>query len=151
MPMPGNFNWRPNDNGSLTNLRYGLEAEKWVGAVKSAETKLKRPTAKSVKGDLSIVGVFLQIPLLLLLFAFLIPLQLIKVIFRYNIKIFPGDPPTGKILTDREKFDARIAEIKRKHSSPRTRKPTVPPDMTEEEMMDLVAFIKAETAKAYKV
>jgi len=148
--MPNkNLRWRPNDNGSLTNLRYGLEAEKWLRAVKSADAKLKRPTAMSIKGDLRVVGMFFQIPLLLLLFIFLIPLQLIKVIFRYNIKVFPGDPPTGKILTDRENFDARISQIRRESRARENKKPTVPPGMTEEEIMDLITHIKAETKKAY--
>ncbi|WP_156888604.1 hypothetical protein [Christiangramia echinicola] len=148
MPLSNNkFTWRPNDNSSLTNLRYNLEATKWVSAVKSAETKLKKPTAKSIKWDLGAVGMFISIPLLLLLFIFLIPLQLIKVVFRYNIKIFPGDPPTGRILTDREKFDKRLAEIKNRHSSKVFQiKPTH--EMTQEEIADLVAYVKEETAKS---
>jgi hypothetical protein len=33
------FLWRPNDNSSTTNLRYDLEASKWMSAIKSNEIK----------------------------------------------------------------------------------------------------------------
>ncbi|MUP45393.1 hypothetical protein E0K83_06495 [Gramella sp. BOM4] len=142
MPISdNNFQWRPNDNGSLTNLRYDLEAEKWIQSVRRAETKLSRRSIKHVKGDLGIISMVLTIPLLLLIFMILIPVQIVKVVFRYNFKIFPGDPPTGKILTDKEKFDIRIKEIKRRYSSSTSRR-TIPTDMTEEEMIELAAYVR---------
>lgn len=137
------FLWRPNDNGSLTNMRYGIEADKWYKAIKSAELR-NRPT--DFKKDLGAIGTFLKIPLILLFILFLIPVQIIKVLFNYNIKIFPGDEPTGPILSDREKFDKRLAEIRNKNSSKSYEiKPTH--DMTKEEVADLVAYVKSETAK----
>jgi hypothetical protein len=34
MPLSNNnFQWRPNDNSGLTNLRYDLEASKWYNAL----------------------------------------------------------------------------------------------------------------------
>lgn len=150
MPMSNNnFKWRPNDNGSLTNMRYDLEATKWVKAVSNAESKLKKPTFTSMKGDLNTVGMFLTIPLILIFFILFIPIQVAKELFNYNIKIFPGDPPTGKILSEREKFDARLREIREKHGGPNPNR-TIPDDMTEQQMIDLAAYVRAETAKAKK-
>ncbi len=138
-----NFQWRPNDNGSLTNMRYDLEATKWVKAVKDAKFRSK-PT--NIKGDLGVIGMFLSIPLLLLFFCLLIPIRIIKEVFGYNIKVFTGDAPTGRILTMTEKFEAERAERNRKYPSKGNR---TPEDMTQEKVDDLVAHVRAETAKAY--
>lgn len=52
------FLWRPNDNSVTTKTRYDLEAEHWVRAFKSAERK-HRPS--SIRADLSVIGLFIQL------------------------------------------------------------------------------------------
>lgn len=111
MPMPNkNYNWRPNDNSSLTNLRYDLEAEKWVNSIKKAQSKIPNT---NFRGDIGFIGSLISLPFLLLFILFLIPIHLIKVFFRYNIHVFPGDPSTGRILSDKEEFRAKINYIKK--------------------------------------
>ena len=72
MPMPyENFNWRPNDNSAKTNLRYSLEAEKWVNAVSSARRKNK---SRSMVKDFLFIGMVIQLifsVILLILYAVL--------------------------------------------------------------------------------
>ncbi len=136
------FTWRPNDNGPLTNIRYNLEASKWVKAVDSAQRGLPKGNYGS---DLNFIGNLITIPLCLLFFIFMIPIALIREIFKYNIKIFPGDPETGPILTDREKFWAEIAEIKRKH--PSKKRKTTWEDLPEKERQ-MVRFAREQTNKA---
>lgn len=144
MPMPGNFNWRPNDNSSLTNLRYDLEARKWVNSFRKAQGNLHRG---NFVRDLGGIGYFIGLPLCLLFLILLLPIQLIKVIFNYNIKIFPGDEPTGRQMTDREKFYAELEDIRRKHSPRKRRKTSKWEDLTPEER-ELVLIAKEGTAKA---
>lgn len=146
MPMPNNnYNWRPNDNGAITNLRYDLEAEKWVLALRKAKTKHRFKDISVFDANLKAVKLFLSIPLLFIFLLFLIPVTVIKLMFNYNIKLFPGDPPTGKILSDKEKFYLRLNEIKKKHSNHNR---TLPSDMSEQELRDLVDYVRAETARA---
>ena len=142
MPMPNNnFHWRPNDNGPLTNIRYNLEASKWVKAVDSAQKSIPKG---NYGADLGFIGALIQIPLLLLFFIFMIPIAIAREVFNYNIKIFPGDKPTGPILTDRQKWDAEMAEIKRKYP-PKKRRSTWE-DLPEKER-EMVRFVREQTAK----
>jgi hypothetical protein len=55
MPTQGqrqNFQWRPNDNSSTTKLRYQLEAEHWVNAIKSTTSK----TTATLSETLGVIG-----------------------------------------------------------------------------------------------
>lgn len=55
MPLQNNgFQWRPNDNSSLTNLRYKLEAEKWVDAVGDAQNNVRLKIA-NVNGSINFI------------------------------------------------------------------------------------------------
>ncbi|MCC8360276.1 hypothetical protein [Salinimicrobium sediminilitoris] len=140
------FNWRPNDNGALTNIRYRLEASKWANAVNSAQTRLPRGT---FMGELNNVGMFLSLPLVLIFLILLIPIQIIKGLFGFNIKVFPGDEPTGWI----DKNAPIVPDSPRlkylKEQAAKNRKPTCEYDsMSQEDKMKLVNFVKAETAKS---
>ena len=76
MPMPDNgFIWRPNDNSARTNLRYTLEAEKWVNAVSSAQRKAQ---PRSISGDLAFIGMVFELVLSVTLLILLGLLQLVK-------------------------------------------------------------------------
>ncbi len=80
MPMPNNgFQWRPNDNSAITNLRYTLEAEKWVSAVSSAQRKAQ---PRSISGDLAFIGALVQLVFCVALLALLGLLQLITAAVR---------------------------------------------------------------------
>ena len=61
--------WRPNDNSSTTRLRYDLEAEHWYKSFKSAERKHK---TSSIREDLSVIGIVLQLVFSLLWIVFLL-------------------------------------------------------------------------------
>ena len=81
MPMPyENFNWRPNDNSARTNLRYTLEAEKWVSAVSSAQRKAQ---PRSISGDLTFISMVIQLVLCVVLLIVLGILQLIKATVKF--------------------------------------------------------------------
>lgn len=142
MPMSNNFNWRPNDNGSLTNLRYDLEASKWVNSVNKAQRRLP---SGNFSADIGFIGAIISLPLLLIFLILLIPIQIIKEVFKYNIKIFPGDEPTGPILSDMQKFRARMDALDKKY--PAKKKTSKWDDLTAEEQQ-LVQFVRQETAKA---
>ena len=80
MPMPyDEFNWRPNDNSATTNLRYTLEAEKWVNAVSSAQ---RRAQPRSISGDLAFISMVFQLVLCVVLLIVLGILQLIKALIK---------------------------------------------------------------------
>jgi hypothetical protein len=80
MPMPDNgFKWRPNDNSARTNLRYSLEAEKWVNAVSSAQRKA-RP--RSISGDLAFISMAFELVVSVLLLILLGVLQLVTGLVR---------------------------------------------------------------------
>lgn len=80
--MPNNgFNWRPNDNSATTNLRYTLEAEKWVNAVSAVQRKSK---PRSVSGDLAFIGMLLELVFSITLLILLGVLQLITVCIRFS-------------------------------------------------------------------
>ena len=80
MPMPDNgFQWRPNDNSATTNLRYTLEAEKWVSAVSEAQRK---SNLRSISGDLAFIGMLLELVFSFALLVLLGFLQLITAMIR---------------------------------------------------------------------
>jgi len=62
------YQWRPNDNSTRTNLRYDLEAEHWLTAYKNASAK----TTVSFGKALGFVGLILSIFFIALLFIFLV-------------------------------------------------------------------------------
>jgi len=144
--MPNkNFQWRPNDNGPVTNIRYNLEAEKWVSAVKSAESSFPKT---NIGADMGFIGTILIIPLCLLIFIILIPIKLIRELVGYNIKLLPGDDKTGWINRDRmEVYHEEIAELKRKYPTPTKKKKKTWDDLTKEEQQ-LVNITRAHAAKA---
>ena len=148
MPMNNGFKWRPNDNGALTNLRYNLEAEKWVNAVRGAERTL--PTG-NFGGDLNFIGNLIQLPLLLVFLILMIPIGLIRVIFNYHIKLFPGDAPSGKIRKGAyesvDEFKARLNAIHEEHKGKGRKRKKQWEDLTAEEQR-LVQMVREETAKA---
>ena len=78
MPDEG-FKWRPNDNSAQTNLRYTLEAEKWVNAVSSAQRKA-RP--RSISGDLAFISMVFQLVFSVSLLILLGLLHLVKGLVR---------------------------------------------------------------------
>lgn len=73
------FNWRPNDNSATTNLRYTLEAEKWVNAVSSAQRKA-RPGSSS--GGFAFIGLLIQLVFCVSLLILLGILKLITLLVR---------------------------------------------------------------------
>ena len=80
MPMPDNgFQWRPNDNSARTNLRYTLEAEKWVNAVSSAQRKAQ---PRSISGDLAFISIAFELVVSVLLLILLGVLQLVTGLVR---------------------------------------------------------------------
>ena len=80
MPMPDNgFQWRPNDNSALTDLRYTLEAEKWVNAVSSAQRKAQ---PRSISGDLAFISIAFELVVSVLLLILLGVLQLVTGLVR---------------------------------------------------------------------
>ncbi len=143
MPMPHrtNYQWKSNDNGSITNHRYDIEAEKWVDAIDKATFKA-RPTDWAA--DLQFFGVFFTFIHSLLIIIFFIPILLIKELVGYQINVLPGDPPSGWIdkRTSYEKLDARINALKEKY------KDTGHPKLSEDDVQRIVAHVRAKTAKA---
>ncbi len=80
MPMPDNgFQWRPNDNSATTNLRYTLEAQKWVNAVSSAQ---RNSGSRSVSADFAFIGMLIELIFSILLLVLLGVLQLITSLVR---------------------------------------------------------------------
>jgi len=78
--MPNNgFKWRPNDNSAQTNLRYTLEAEKWVNAVSSAQRKAQ---PRSISGDLAFISMVFQLVFSVSLLILLGLLQLVTGLVR---------------------------------------------------------------------
>ena len=80
MPMSDNgFQWRPNDNSARTNLRYSLEAEKWVNAVSSAQRKAQ---PRSISGDLAFISMVIHLVFSVSLLILLGVLQLVSGLVR---------------------------------------------------------------------
>ena len=76
MPMSDNgFKWRPNDNSSKTNIRYSLEAEKWVTAVSEAQ---RRARPRSISKDFAVIGMIIQLILSVILLIVLGVVSLIR-------------------------------------------------------------------------
>lgn len=124
MPMPyKNYNWRPNDNSSITNHRYDLEADKWFQSVQRAKVNTPQFSWGSFGSDLAAIGIIVSLPLSIILLLFLIPILLIKVVFGFNIKIFPGDEPTGWVQDPLDKY--KIDHSKFQNSKPEIKKPTL--------------------------
>jgi hypothetical protein len=145
MPINNNFKWRPNDNGALTNLRYTLEANKWVQAVQVAEKRNRPMTTKRFKGDLDFIGNLIQLPLILIFMIILIPVQFIKEVFGFNIKLFVGDEPTGWNREETvDEYKARLQAMKAEYSKPKKRKWE---DLTSQQQ-EIVNMVRAESAKA---
>ncbi len=146
MPLPSQtqFQWRPNDNSALTNIRYDIEATKWVDSINRAQNRIPKGNFGS---DMGFIGAILTIPLCLLIFILLIPIAIIRELFSYHIKIFPGDEPTGKIRTDIEKFRDEVAELHKKYPTPLKKKKKTWNELTLEEQQ-LVQIARASTAEA---
>ena len=146
MPMPHeDFNWRPNDNSSITNHRYSLEAEKWVKSVHSAEKNRVKFSGSRVASDLGAVGTLLSIPLILLLMIVLGTFKFIREVFHYNIKLFPGDPPTGRV--SRDPMAAYKIDYSKYPDLERGKKKRSPRDLTEEEMQDFANRVSQKVAE----
>ena len=69
------FPWRPNDNSSTTRLRYDLEAEHWYKSFKNAEKKHK---PSSIRADLGVIGLFIQLAFTLLTLVVVSVIEFIK-------------------------------------------------------------------------
>lgn len=50
MEANNNYNWRPNDNSSTTNLKYNLEADHWLKSIKHNKNS---KASGSMLGDIS--------------------------------------------------------------------------------------------------
>lgn len=162
MPHQTNYQWRPNDNGSITNHRYDIEAEKWVHSINKATAKAK-PTDWGA--DFGFIGDVLSLIPILLIIIFCIPLLFLKYVVGFNIKIFPGDEPTGWIdkRTDVEKIYDRMEQTRVECAARRkswrsthgtnsgtnsgNNRKTTWEDLTPEQQK-MVRFVQAETAKA---
>ncbi|OEY72834.1 hypothetical protein [Salegentibacter salarius] len=95
MPMSNNgFKWRPNDNSAVTNLRYTLEAEKWVNAVSSAQRKTQ---PGSVDKDFLFIGMLFQLVLCVLLLVLLGILQLLKALVQFIETSLKSKPASKKV------------------------------------------------------
>lgn len=78
MPTQGerqDYLWRPNDNSVTTRTRYDLEAEHWYSSFKAAERK-HRP--RSIKEDLSVIGLVFQLVFSLLALIVILVINFIK-------------------------------------------------------------------------
>ena len=112
MPMSNNgFKWRPNDNSAITNLRYTLEAEKWVNAVSSAQRKAQ---PRSVSGDLAFISSLIQFVFCILLLILLGLLQLITAIVRFlETRIAQGSNPDKKRTQDKLEKQIELEDEKK--------------------------------------
>jgi hypothetical protein len=140
-----NYQWKSNDNGSLTNHRFDIEAEKWVNSINKATSKAKPIDWGS---DLGFIGAAFSLIPIIIFMILCLPIIFIKYVVGYNIKILPGDEPTGwqDKRTSYEKLDDRIAVIKAESKTRKKRKTTWE-DLSPEEQRT-VRFVQAETAKA---
>ena len=78
MPTQGerqDYLWRPNDNSVTTRTRYDLEAEHWYRSFKAAERKHK---PSSIRSDLSVIGLFIQLTFSLLTLIIIALIDFIK-------------------------------------------------------------------------
>ena len=69
-----NFQWRPNDNSSKTNLRYQLEAEKWTRAFNAASAK--RPVSSG--NSFAVIGMVISLIYYLILFILICLADFVK-------------------------------------------------------------------------
>jgi|DEB0MinimDraft_12_1074336.scaffolds.fasta_scaffold00020_18 hypothetical protein len=77
MPTQGerqNYQWRPNDNSVTTKMRYSLEAEHWLSAIKS----------NSAKSTASLSETFGTIGLLFSLFINLIMIVVLSLTYLFK-------------------------------------------------------------------
>jgi len=70
-----NYNWRPNDNSSTTNLRYDLEMDKWMTAYKNNERKHK---PSSISADLNVIGLVFSLVFSLITLLVVMVIDFIK-------------------------------------------------------------------------
>jgi len=83
MPMNDNgYIWRPNDNSAKTNIRYSIEADKWVKAFEGAKMDNKKTGLGEVTG---FIGLIFQLITTLLTGLILI---IIKMFGGINLLIF---------------------------------------------------------------
>ena len=146
MPMPNdNFNWRPNDRSSLTTHRYDIEAEKWVDSVHKAESNRVNFSAGRVTSDLGAVGTLISLPLILLLMIVLGVFRFIRYAFNYNIKLFPGDEPTGPV--NRDPMAAYKVDYSKYPDFERNKKKCSAHDLTEEELQAFADRVSKRVAE----
>jgi len=69
--------WRPNDNSVRTKLRFDLETTHWLDSVKNAT-----PNTTSFSDAWGFVGLVLSLTFNILLFLFLVLIDLIKWVIR---------------------------------------------------------------------
>ena len=145
MPHETNYQWRPNDSGSITSHRYDIEAEKWVDSINKATSKAKPNDWGS---DLGIIGGGISLMLMLIFMILCLPIFFIKYVVGYNIKILPGDEPTGwqDKRTYTQKSDDRIAAIKAESKTRKKPKKTWE-DLTPIEQK-MIRYVQNEIARA---
>jgi len=91
------FKWRPNDNSSTTNLRYTLEAEKWVNAVSAAQRKAQ---PRSFNKDLAVIAMIIQFILSIGLLVLLGSLMLIKSVIYFIESKTSGRKKNENIISE---------------------------------------------------
>ena len=69
------FIFPPNDNSVQTNVKFDLLAEKWVKSKKAAEYKYRE---RSIKKDLSVIGLIFQLVFSLIAVIVLSIIELVK-------------------------------------------------------------------------
>lgn len=120
MPMPNNgYKWRPNDNSSTTNLRYSLEAEKWVKAVSDAQYKM-RP--RSISKDLAFIGLLFELVVSVVLIILLGFLQLLTALIRLVESGIPHKSEYGDNTSLKTKRRVQNEQIPTESSRPKSEK-----------------------------
>lgn len=102
MPMPNNnFQWRPNDRGATTMLRYRVEAERWTEGLKSA---ISSQTRNNPMGPFIVINQILTLLFCMMIFLFLGIKYLL--VFIFGAKPAPEKPIERTELTFDEPIDA---------------------------------------------
>jgi len=94
METNNNYNWRPNDNSSTTNLKYQLEADHWLKAVKSSDYA---KGSGSMLGDIG--NMFLVLSLLINIIKVIV--MVLWEIIKWIIRLFwTPKPPESDYPTE---------------------------------------------------
>lgn len=105
MPLPNNnFQWRPNDQSGLTNIRYRIEAEKWYDAVSNVHSN-QMMSATKYSASFNFIGTLFSLVLCLISLILLGIVGLIKMILGkgedVRIKRWLDTPLSRKDFSDK--------------------------------------------------